>query len=60
MNTEQQIKNAYKKHVITASLKTADAIHKFRKENRKENGTRYSYKEAAARIDLHADLAMAQ
>jgi len=49
--SERQIKTAYKKHLVEHSLKKAEAIHKFRKENRKEDGSRYSYTEAARIID---------
>lgn len=41
----QTLKQAYKNHVITVSSFDANAIHNFRQQNRKEDGTRYSYKE---------------
>lgn len=46
MQSQNHIKQAYKSYMIASSGNYATAIHKFRQENRKEDGTRYNYKEA--------------
>ena len=44
--TESSTKRAYKSHVLITGNLMADKIREFRNTFKKEDGTRYSYKEA--------------
>jgi hypothetical protein len=46
-------RKVYKSHIITMGNHMANNINQFRREARKPDGTRYSYKEAATAVIAH-------